>query len=81
MEGMHAIAQIHDGTFRLTPNQNLTSAQVAAAKRTEIQRLLDEYRLTPLDSGSALRHDAMACVARPPCGLAMGKTNATCHLS
>ncbi|SEB23406.1 NADPH-dependent assimilatory sulfite reductase hemoprotein subunit [Paraburkholderia sartisoli] len=74
MDGLRAIARIHDGTFRLTPNQNLTIAQISDAKRPEIERLLDEYRLLASAEGSALRLGSMACVALPTCGLAMAES-------
>jgi sulfite reductase (NADPH) hemoprotein beta-component len=74
MDALRAIARIHDGSFRLTPNQNLTIAQISEAKRPEIESLLAEYRLSALDSGSAMRLNSMACVALPTCGLAMAES-------
>ncbi|HEX7913060.1 MAG TPA: flavodoxin domain-containing protein [Paraburkholderia sp.] len=68
------IARIHDGTFRLTPNQNLTIAQISDAKRAQIERLLDQYRLAASAYGSSLRLNSMACVALPTCGLAMAES-------
>lgn len=74
MDGLRAIARIHHGTFRLTPNQNLTIAQITDAKRPAIERLLDEYRLLAPAAGSALRLASMACVGLPTCGLAMAES-------
>lgn len=74
MDGLRAIARIHDGTFRLTPNQNLTIAQISDAKRPEIERLVADYGLADRNEGSALRLNSMACVALPTCGLAMAES-------
>ncbi len=74
MDGLRAIARSHGGTLRLTPNQNLTIADIPAAKRAGIERLLEEYGLAQLNQGSALRLNSMACVALPTCGLAMAES-------
>lgn len=73
MDGLLAIAEVHDGDFRVTPNQNLTIAGIAPQKRAAIAALLDQHGLN--NSGqSALRKNAMACVALPTCGLAMAES-------
>jgi sulfite reductase (NADPH) hemoprotein beta-component len=74
MEGLRAIAQIHRGTFRLTPNQSLTISDIDPEARPAIEALLAEYRLTDLDARSGLRLNSMACVSLPTCGLAMAES-------
>ncbi|MGB3446609.1 MAG: NADPH-dependent assimilatory sulfite reductase hemoprotein subunit [Xanthobacteraceae bacterium] len=74
MDGLRAIAQTHKGTFRVTPNQSLTIAEIAPEDRLAIAKLLDEYGLAGLNVGSALRLNSMACVALPTCGLAMAES-------
>jgi sulfite reductase (NADPH) hemoprotein beta-component len=74
MDGLRAIAEIHDGTFRLTPNQNLTIAQISDGKRPDVERLLEKHGLSGLNRQSALRLNSMACVALPTCGLAMAES-------
>lgn len=74
MAGLRAIAQIHRGTFRLTPNQNLTIADIEAEARPRIEALLAEYRLSELNAQSGLRLNSIACVALPTCGLAMAES-------
>ena len=71
MDGLRAIARVHEGMFRVTPNQNVIIADVEPAKRSEIEALLDEYGLEQRQHRSALRLNSMACVALPTCGLAM----------
>jgi sulfite reductase (NADPH) hemoprotein beta-component len=72
LSGLRAIAGMHAGEFRLTPNQNLIIANISAEQRPLIMTLLDEFGL---DSGaSVLRRNAMACVALPTCGLAMAES-------
>src|SRR5690349_14579789 len=73
MTGLREIAKVHDGDFRLTANQNLIIANVDPAKRAAIERLLAQHRIA-IDGRSALRVNAMACVALPTCGLAMAES-------
>jgi sulfite reductase (NADPH) hemoprotein beta-component len=74
MTGLREIAKIHDGDFRLTANQNLIIANIDPAKRPQIESLLARHRLADGDRRSALRLNAMACVALPTCGLAMAES-------
>lgn len=71
--GLCAIAQVHSGEFRLTTNQNLTVADVAAEDVEKLDDLVAKYGLDAYRKGSALRRRAMACVALPTCGLAMAE--------
>jgi sulfite reductase (NADPH) hemoprotein beta-component len=73
MSGLRAIASVHKGTFRLTPNQNLIIAGVAAEDRPKIESLLAEHGLDLSNSRSALRLNSIACVALPTCPLAMAE--------
>ena len=70
--GLRRIAEIHEGDFRLTGNQNVIVANVPAEKRAEIEALVDEYGLTK--GAGALRRNSMACVALPTCGLALAES-------
>ena len=45
MSALREIARVHAGDFRLTPNQNLIIANIAADERTRIQSILEEYGL------------------------------------
>jgi sulfite reductase (NADPH) hemoprotein beta-component len=72
MTGLRRIAELHDGDFRFTPNQNLIIANIAKDKRAEIEQLAAEHGLTgPL---SGLKRNSMACVALPTCGLALAES-------
>ena len=71
MDGLREIARIHQGMFRVTPNQSLIIADIAPAARPIIEKLMEEYGLAELNRGSGLRLNSMACVALPTCGLAM----------
>jgi sulfite reductase (NADPH) hemoprotein beta-component len=73
MSGLRAIARVHDGHFRLTPNQNLIIAGVPAEKQREMAELLREHGLTNSSVASALRLNSIACVALPTCPLAMAE--------
>jgi len=72
LTGLRRIAEVHDGDFRLTANQNLIIASVPKDKRQTIEALMAEYGLT--SGASALRRNAMSCVALPTCGLALAES-------
>jgi sulfite reductase (NADPH) hemoprotein beta-component len=73
MDGLRAIARVHRGAFRLTPNQNLIIADIAAEDRAAIEALLAEHGLAESNVGSGLRLNSIACVALPTCSLAMAE--------
>ena len=72
MTGLREIARVHQGAFRLTPNQNLCVSDVAPEDRSKIDALLAEYGL--IETRSALRLNSIACVALPTCALAMAES-------
>ncbi len=72
--GLREIARVLGGEFRLTPNQNLTLANVEDGEREHIERLLREHGIDDPARQSPQRLNAMACVAFPTCGLAMAES-------
>jgi sulfite reductase (NADPH) hemoprotein beta-component len=72
MTGMRRIAEMHDGEFRLTANQNVIVANVKPSRKATIDALVAEHGLTM--NATALRRNAMACVALPTCGLALAES-------
>ena len=73
LTGLREIARVHRGDFRLTPNQNLTIADVDANARAFISALVVKYGLNRHERASIVARDALACVALPTCGLAMAE--------
>ncbi len=78
LTGLREVARLllaeGDGAeFRMTPNQNLTIANVPPSLRARIDALVAEHGLDGYRSASPLRRDALACVALPTCGLAMAE--------
>ncbi|MDO6462367.1 assimilatory sulfite reductase (NADPH) hemoprotein subunit [Granulosicoccaceae sp. 1_MG-2023] len=71
--GLRKIAEIHQGDFRITANQNLIIAGVPAEQKDEIERIAREHGLID-DSTTELKKNAMACVALPTCPLAMAES-------
>jgi sulfite reductase (NADPH) hemoprotein beta-component len=69
---LRTIAEMHDGDFRITPNQNLIIANVLTEQQAEIERMVREAGL--LAPWSGLRRNSMACVALPTCGLALAES-------
>lgn len=56
---------------RITPNQDLLLCHVPAAARARVEARLREHGVPPIERISTLRRQAMACPAKPTCGLAM----------
>jgi len=73
LSGLREIAKVHQGEFRLTPNQNLIIAGIAADQRERIEALVRAHGLDGHVRGSAVRRQALACVALPTCSLAMAE--------
>lgn len=74
LTGLRKIAQILDGEFRMSPNQNIIISNVRAEQREQIDTLVKEHGLDGYQRFSLLRLNAMACVAFPTCGLAMAES-------
>lgn len=74
LSGLRAIAEEHQGDFRLTCNQNLIIANVPSTQRARIDALVSEYHLDGYRQLSGIRRHAVACVALPTCGLAMAES-------
>lgn len=73
MSGLRAIAKVHKGHFRLTPNQNLIIAGVPLEEKAQIEALISEHGLDASNQASGLRLNSIACVALPTCPLAMAE--------
>jgi sulfite reductase (NADPH) hemoprotein beta-component len=73
LTGLREIAKLHQGEFRLTPNQNLIIAGVDVERRGQIDALVRGHGLDSHLRGSAVRRNALACVALPTCSLAMAE--------
>ena len=73
LSALAAIAKVHEGTFRLTANQNVIISEVPAEKKSWIERLLLSHGVMPSSDISPLRQQALACVALPTCALAMAE--------
>ena len=70
--GLREIASIHQGDFRITPNQNLIISGVSLQQKHLIQNLAIKYRLID-DSTSLIRLNSIACVSFPTCPQAMAE--------
>jgi sulfite reductase (NADPH) hemoprotein beta-component len=73
LTGLREIARVHRGDFRLTPNQNLTIANVDANARALIDALVVRHGLDRHARTTPVARDALACVALPTCALAMAE--------
>ncbi|HEY6421049.1 MAG TPA: NADPH-dependent assimilatory sulfite reductase hemoprotein subunit [Candidatus Binataceae bacterium] len=67
----HIVTELAEIGVRITPNQHLLLAHVPAARREWIERTLADHGV-PFDREvPPIRRLAMACPAKPTCGLAM----------
>lgn len=71
--GLLAIADIHDGEFRCSPNQNLIISNVAAENKAAIEAILAEHNISIGETETPTRLNSLACVAFPTCALAMAE--------
>ena len=67
------LSKIHNGDFRITPNQNLIISNVKEEEKPIIQALFDKYKIDN-SKYSGLRLNSIACVALPTCGLALAES-------
>jgi len=74
LSGLRELAKIHEGDFRLTCNQNVIVANVAADQRARIDAIVGAHGLDGYRTDSGIRRHAVACVALPTCGLAMAES-------
>ena len=74
LSGLRELAKVHTGDFRMTCNQNVIVANVAAADRKRIDAIVQEHGLDGYLNHSGIRRHAVACVALPTCGLAMAES-------
>jgi sulfite reductase (NADPH) hemoprotein beta-component len=74
--GLREIAELlrHDQEveFRLTPNQNITIANIPNDKKNQVKTLLERYNFGN-EQYSGMRLNAIACAALPFCGLAFAE--------
>jgi len=71
--GLLEIAKIHDGEFRISPNQNMIISNIQPAIKTEIETLLKSHNISIGETESPTRLNSLACVAFPTCSLAMAE--------
>jgi sulfite reductase (NADPH) hemoprotein beta-component len=72
MSGLRAIAEIHQGDFRITPSQNLIVAGVATEQKATIEGIARRQGLLA-ESRSPTRLASIACVVLPTCPQAMAE--------
>lgn len=70
---LRKVAEIHDGDFLVTGNQNLQIRGISEKNKLVIQLLLDHYKVLPELNKSGLRLNSIACVALPTCSLAFAE--------
>lgn len=71
--GLLAVAEVHDGEFRCSPNQNIIISNVSEKNKEKIQKIIDEHGISIGQSETPTRLNSLACVAFPTCALAMAE--------
>ncbi len=66
------IAEISDGQFILTGNQNVIISGVSEKVKKQVDKILKKHHVSPEDI-SGLRKNSIACVAMPTCPLAFAE--------
>ncbi len=66
------IAEISDGQFILTGNQNLIISGVSEKVKKQVDKILKNHNVSP-EEISGLRKNSIACVALPTCPLAFAE--------
>jgi sulfite reductase (NADPH) hemoprotein beta-component len=74
LTALREIAQVHEGDFRMTGNQNLIIANVQAKAKKRIDDLLRKHGFVGDLEASGLRRSSLACVAFPTCSQAMAES-------
>jgi sulfite reductase (NADPH) hemoprotein beta-component len=71
---LREISAFHTGEFRLTGNQNLILANIEPAHRARVQAILEAHGAAPkAEQLTALRRNALACVALNTCSQAFAE--------
>jgi sulfite reductase (NADPH) hemoprotein beta-component len=71
---LYEVAETGKANFRFTSNQNVILSDIKQEDRETIDAILSKYRIQQHEaSASALRKNAMACVALPTCPLALAE--------
>jgi len=71
--GLRELAEVHEGDFRFTGNQNFLVGGVSDEKKKDIEEILSKYQIDNR-RWSALRVNSVACTALPTCGLAFAES-------
>jgi len=72
LSGLRRIAQVHQGEFRITANQNIIISNVDVRDKRRIEEIA-RYNGLLNDDFSVLRKNSMACVSLPTCPQAMAE--------
>jgi len=59
--------------IRLTADQNILFSDIRESQRHEVDAILREYGVAPVENITPLRQRALACPALPTCGLALSE--------
>ena len=70
---LREIAEVHEGAFVCTSNQNVITANVKAKAKKAIDAILAKHGVVA-EAISGLRRNSMACVALPTCPLALAES-------
>ncbi|MCU7854437.1 MAG: sulfite reductase, partial [Candidatus Thiodiazotropha sp. (ex Lucinoma borealis)] len=72
LQGLRRIAEIHQGDFRITPNQNLMVANISKDQKNVIEAIAHQHSLLA-NTYHPTRLASIACVALPTCPQAMAE--------
>ncbi|MDP4209877.1 MAG: assimilatory sulfite reductase (NADPH) hemoprotein subunit [Bacteroidota bacterium] len=70
---LRKVAEIHQGDFRITGNQNLIIANIPTSQKKEIEKILFDHSVLSSQDLTGLRLNSLACVALNTCPLAFAE--------
>jgi sulfite reductase (NADPH) hemoprotein beta-component len=70
---LRSVAEVLQGDFRLTGNQNVIIANITAGQKKQIEKILKEHQVLPDKKLTGLRLNSLACVALNTCSLAFAE--------
>ncbi len=71
--GLKEIIEKFNPGVRLTPQQNIILTNINEKDKSAIDKLIQEYNISTLETVSPLRRNSISCVSLPTCGLALAE--------
>ena len=71
--GLRTLVQRYQPGVYITPQQNILLSGFTTAQKAEVEQLLADYGIVPVEQLTLVRRHSLACPALPSCGLAVAE--------